>query len=298
MRVWLEEQEITGLCTAVTVDKNIDAAGAVGEIRVICIPEAAVLPAVDPACGQWITVKDGTETVFSGRTESVRFDAARRTLILRGYDPAGLLARCQVFGPYRGTPADIAAAVIRDCGLEPGTVWNGGGEQTFLAGMCGVSAFRALCGLYPEGCVTACEDGRIHVLPRGSERKTLNSAGIVSIVSRNSGEKLVNRVLLCADGKVTAGFTAEDSLREHGLRQVTVPFAAGFLSPAETAQECMHGVDREARVTLAGRSDIRCGQLVTADQPRRGVFGTYLVTESKLCCEGGRITTELGMVSL
>ena len=56
MRVWLDDTEITGLCTRVTVDKEAAAAGAEAEVVLVCAPMDSRLPRLDPACGQWLAV--------------------------------------------------------------------------------------------------------------------------------------------------------------------------------------------------------------------------------------------------
>jgi hypothetical protein len=64
------------------------------------------------------------------------------------------------------------------------------------------------------------------------------------------------------------------------------------------AQAGLTGIARQARLTLAGRSLVKCGQLVTLDKPLMGVYGEYLVRQVCWRWERGRVTTELGVESL
>ena len=88
MRVWLDDKEITGLCTRTVIDKSIDGAGAEGEVTLVCAPMDSRLPRLDPACGQWVSLREEGETLFSGRVERVSYDAAALSLTLLCFDPA------------------------------------------------------------------------------------------------------------------------------------------------------------------------------------------------------------------
>jgi len=122
MRVWLEQQEITGLCLQTVIDKSADSAGAEAEITLVCAPMDSRLPRLDPACGQQVRVTQERESLFFGRVERVSYDAAALRLTLLCYDPAALLAKYQGRGPYEGTPNAIVRELCRECGLEPGEI--------------------------------------------------------------------------------------------------------------------------------------------------------------------------------
>lgn len=55
---------------------------------------------------------------------------------------------------------------------------------------------------------------------------------------------------------------------------------------------------REAVITAAGDTAVRCGQRITLDRPRLGVWGDYVVTRLRRTWEKGRMTVTMGLVSL
>ena len=85
---------------------------------------------------------------------------------------------------------------------------------------------------------------------------------------------------------------------ELGLRHKTLGLEAGELSPEEQAKAAIRGIAREGRIVLAGRSGVRCGQTVELDKPGMGLFGRYLVSETRWVCDRGKETTEMGLVSV
>lgn len=298
MRAWLNEREITGLCLQISVDKNIDAAGAECHVKAICLPDSESLPRLNPSCGEQIRIEEAGKTLFFGRVERAAFDAAAGVLTLDCIDPAATLARNQCYGPYLGTPAEITAQICRDCGLTPGTLWEGDGEETRVDAIFGRNAFRAICRLYQEECVTEYRDGGVCVAPRGVRKASLEHTRLLGWIARQSATSVVNRVQLCRNGEVEAQLTDEESLRQHGLRQVTDAPDADAETEEEQMRAMLRGEQREARILLDGWNGIRCGEVLTPDKPEWGAAGDYLVTEVTVCCKNGRITTELGMVSL
>lgn len=248
MRIWLNEREITGLCTRVIVDKNIDAAGAEARIRAVCAPEDSRLPGIDPACGDQVTVEEDGETVFAGWVKTVKYDAAALMLVIECRDPAALLARWECREAYKGTAAGITRQICRECGLEAGEIWETEGELR-LPAAAGRSAFHAIRKLYDGGCVVDFRDGAVNVRPAGEYRGVLQSGRLCGLTAGNA-----------ADGE--------------------------------------GGVVRQARLTVTGRSTVRCGELLEPDRPMMGVFGTYQVTQVRQKWEKGMATTELGMASV
>ncbi|MBR5390973.1 MAG: hypothetical protein IK141_06740 [Clostridia bacterium] len=248
MRVWLEDNEITGLCTRVIVDKNMDAAGAEARVRAVCAPEDSKLPRIEPNCGDRLTVEDEGTVVFFGRAENVRYDASALLLEIECLDPAARLTKSECRSAYRGTAAEITRQICRECGLETGTVWENGAE-TRLPACAGRSAFHAIRRLYDGACVVDFENGAVVVRPKGLCRGRLQSGRLYGLSARN------------------------------------VESAAG-------------GVVREARLTVTGKSTVRCGEIVEPDKPMMGVYGTYQVAQVRQKWEKGLATTELGMVSV
>ena len=298
MRVWLEDTEVTGLCTRVTVDKAAAAAGAEAEIALVCAPMDSRLPRLDPACGQWVAVRQGDDLLFSGRVEQVSYDAARLALTLLCYDPASLLAKNHCRGPYRGTPAEITRKLCRLCGLEPGEIWDGDGQEVVLGATCGRSCFRAICGLYDNGCVVEYSGGQVNVFPIGQQRAVLNSGQLVGLTARNSAADAVTRLRVYNKGVLAAQCTDEEDSLQLGLRSRDEYRSLRYDTPEAQAQAGLRGVTRQARLILTGRSPVRCGQVVALDKPLMGVYGDYVVTQVTWKREKCLTTTELGVEGL
>ncbi|MBR5537473.1 MAG: hypothetical protein IKU58_06190 [Clostridia bacterium] len=298
MRVWLEDTEVTGLCTRLTVDKEAAAAGAEAEVVLVCAPEDGRLPRLDPACGQWVHVRQEGELVFAGRVEQVSYDAAKLALTLSCYDPASLLAKNHCRGPYTGTPAEIARQLCLLCGLEPGEIWDGDGMPVQLSASCGRNCYRTLRSLYDDNCVVEYRDGRVNVYPPGGQTTVLTGGQLVGLTSRNTAREAVTRVRVYKNGRVAAQCTDEEGLLRLGLRSRDEYLSMKYPSAAQQARAGLRGEARQARLAFTGRSPVKCGQLVTLDRPLMGVYGTYLVTQVTWRCEKGLLTTELGVESL
>lgn len=298
VNIWLEERDITALCTRAAVDKNLDGAGSELEVQLVWPGETGEKLGLWPGCGQWIRVEDGGETLFSGRAETLDYDAGAGKLTIAAFDPAALLARCQCYGPYVGTPADIARALCAECGLETGSVWLGDGEMRRLSARTGRSAFRGICQVYDGDCFVEWRGGKVHILRRGGEHAVVEGRLLLEGRSRNSAAGAVNRALVCARGGIAGQWEDRAGRLELGLRQKTLGLEAGELSPEEQAKAAIRGIAREGRIVLAGRSGVRCGQTVELDKPGMGLFGRYLVSETRWVCDRGKETTEMGLVSV
>ena len=298
MRVWLDRTEVTGLCTRVTVDKEAAAAGAEAEVVLVCAPMDSRLPRLDPACGQWITLRQDEELLFTGRVEQVSYDAARLALTLLCFDPASLLAKNQCRGPWRGTPASITRQLCQLCGLEPGDIWEGDGQEVYLSAACGRSCYRTIRSLYDDACVVEYSDGRVNLYPMGARQAVLSSGQLVGLTARNSAQEAVNRVRVYSNGQLAAQHTDEAGVLQLGLRSRDEYLSLQYASAAQQAKAGVAGETRQARLTLTGRSPVKCGQVVTLDRPLMGVYGRYLVTQVTWTCEKGLITTELGVENL
>lgn len=298
MKVWLEDTEITGLCTRVTVDKEVAAAGAEAEVVLVCAPADSRLPRLDPACGQWVHIRQEEELLFTGRVEQVSYDAARLSLTLLCYDPASLLAKNHCRGPYTGTPAQITRQLCQLCGLEPGEIWEGDGRSVQLTAACGRSCYRTIRSLYDEACVVEYSGGRVNVYPLGGRQAVVTSGALVGLTARNTAREAVTRVRVYSGGQLAAQCTDEQGLLQLGLRSRDEYLSLQYPSAREQAQAGLRREARQARLTLTGRSPVKCGQLVALDKPLMGVYGTYLVTQVTWRCEQGLVTTELGVESL
>lgn len=298
MRVWLEEKEITGLCTRITIDKSVDAAGAEAEITLMCAPMDTRLPRLDPACGQWITVKRDQEELFSGRVERVSYNAAALSLTLLCFDPASLLAKNQCRGPYRGTPVQLTRQLLAECGLSAGNIWAGSEKQVQLGAMYDRNCYRAICSLYEDQCVLEYRDGKVHLYQKGASRAVLESGRLIGLIARNTAEDAVTKVKVYSDGRLLAESTDHAGLQQLGLRCRTEPINFAYGSVQQQAQAGLKGISRQARLTFTGRTPVKCGQIVTPDKPLMGVYGDYLVTQVVWQCEKGLITSELGVESL
>lgn len=185
MRVWLEEQEITGLCVQAVVDKNIDGAGAEARLRLVCAPENGALPRINPACGQWIVLTEAGETVFSGGVERISFDASARMLTAECFDPASTLATRKIVGGYEGMPEEIAKRLCRECGLETGQV-DAYPEKRYLASAGVKSAFQIIRAAYDGQCVTDYENGRLNIFLRGEIGRTPEMGRLRGLTARNA----------------------------------------------------------------------------------------------------------------
>ena len=93
VNIWLEERDITALCTRAAVDKNLDGAGSELEVQLVWPGETGEKLDLWPGCGQWLRVEDGGETLFSGRAETLGYGAGAGKLTIAAFDPAALLAR-------------------------------------------------------------------------------------------------------------------------------------------------------------------------------------------------------------
>ena len=260
MRVWLEEREITGLCTRVTVEKSVEAAGASCEVLLVCAPMDSRLPRLDPACGQWIAVTEERETLFSG------------------------------------TPEAITRQLCRECGLEPGEIWSGDGQTVQLGRVCGRVVYRTICNLYDDGCVVDYRDGKVQVYPKGQSRAVLESGRLVGLTARNDSQEVVNRVRVYRKGVLDAESADQTSIQR--LRSRDEYLSLQYEDGQQQAQAGLIGVSRQARLVFTGRSPVKCGQIVALDKPLMGVYGDYLVTQVLWQQEKGLITTELGVTSL
>lgn len=301
MRVWLEEQEITGLCLQTVIDKDIDGAGAQGEITLLCAPLDSRLPRLDPACGQWVVIRERAEEgeeLFSGRVERVSYDAAALTLTLLCFDPASLLAKNQCRGPYQGTPAQIAARLCGECGLRPGLLWEGDGQQVRLAAASGRTAFRMIRSLYQQNCVVEYREGAVNILPPGESRAVIRRGRLIGLTSRNSMEDCYTRVRVYGGGQMRAEVNDIEGQSRYGVRQKTEYLSLAYPDAESQAKAGLRGISRQARLTITGRSQVRCGQKVALDKPLMGVYGDYLVTQVTWKCKGGLTTTQLGVESL
>lgn len=298
MRVWLDGQEITGLCTGTVVEKTLEGAGAEAEIRLVCAPMDTRLPRLDPACGQWVEVRQGGEALFSGRVERVSYDAAALELTVLAFDPVSLLAKNHCRGPYRGTPQQIVRTLCAECGLETGELWAGDGQEVQLGAACGRSVFRTIRNLYNDLCVTEWKDGRVEIYPKGAGRAVLESGRLVDLTARNTCEEAVTQAAVYSGGKVAALAADEAGIRQYGLRRREEYLSLQYGTAEEQARAMLKGVSRQARLTLTGRSPVKCGQIVTLDKPLMGVYGDYLVERVAWQCRGGLTTTQLGVVSL
>lgn len=298
MRLWLNEQEVTGLCTRAVVEKSLDGAGASGEFQLVCAPADSRLPRLDPDCGQWVRAEDGGELLFSGRVEQVSYMAESLQLTLLCYDPVSLLAKNHGRGPYRGAPAEITRQLCRECGLEPGDIWEGDGEEVQLVAACERSCYRMVCNLYEDRCLLEYREGKVHLSPWGNSRAVVESGRLIALTARNTAADSVTRVQVYGGGKLVAEAVDEQTEARLGRRCRTEYLSLGKETAEIQAQAGLTGIARQARLTLAGRSLVKCGQLVTLDKPLMGVYGEYLVRQVCWRWERGRVTTELGVESL
>ena len=298
MRVWLDGQEITGLCIGTTVEKTLEGAGAEAEIGLVCAPMDTRLPRLDPACGQWVEVRQGGEVLFSGRVERVSYDAAALELTLLAFDPVSLLAKNHCRGPYRGTPQQITQTLCAECGLATGDLWAGDGQEVQLGAACGRSVFRTICNLYNGQCVVDWQDGKLEIYPKGGSRAVLESGRLVDLTARNTCEESVTQVAVYSGGKIAALATDQAGVSNYGLRRRNEYLSLQYETAEEQAKATLKGVSRQARLTLTGRSPVKCGQIVSLDKPLMGVYGDYLVERVVWQCKGGLLTTQLGVVSL
>ena len=298
MRVWLEEREITGLCIRVAVEKALEGAGAECEVRLACAPMDSRLPQLDPACGQWVAVTEADETLFSGRVEQVSYEAATLQLTMLCYDPAGLLAKNQCRGPYSGTPRQITEQLCRECGLEPGEIWEGSGQDVRLTAACGRNVYRTICSLYDNQCMVDYGQGTVRVYPIGQSRAVLSSGRLVGLTARNTAQETVNQVQIYRKGQLEAQCTDEQAVARLGLRRRTEYQSLQYEDGESQARAGLKAVSWQARLVFTGRSSVKCGQIVSLDKPLMGVYGDYLVNEVIWVQEKGLITTELGVSSL
>ena len=298
MRVWLDGQEITGLCTGTVVEKTLAGAGAEAEIRMVCAPMDARLPRLDPACGQWVEVRQAEELLFSGRVERVSYDAAALELTLLAFDPVSLLAKNHCRGPYRGTPQQITRVLCEECGLETGSLWAGEDKEVQLGATCERSVFRTIRNLYNDRGVLDWQNGKLEIYPKGASRAVLESGRLVDLTARNTCEEAVTQAAVYSGGNVAALATDREGIERYGLRHKDAYLSLQYETAEEQVKAMLKGVSRQARLTLTGRSPVKCGQIVTLDKPLMGVYGDYLVERVAWQCQGGLITTQLGVVSL
>ncbi len=297
MRVWMDGVEITGLCTDVEVEKNIEGAGAECRAALVCAPMDSSLPRLDPACGQWLAVEDEGVSLFSGRVERVSYDAGALELTVLAFDPANLLAKNHCRGPYTGTPADITRQLCALCGLEAGEVWAGDGQEVRLGAACGRSVYRTICNLYDDLAVTEWREGKVQVYPAGGSRAVLESGRLVELTARNTCEDSVNQVAVYRKGQVAAVATDEVAVGLYGLRRRDEHLSLKYETAMEQARAGLRPISRQARLTLTGLSPVKCGQVVALDKPLMGVYGDYLVERVVWMCKEGQTFTQLGVVS-
>jgi hypothetical protein len=230
--------------------------------------------------------------------ERVSYEAAALRLSLLCYDPASLLAKNHCRGPYSGTPAEITRQICRECGLEPGEIWQRDGQPVQLGKVCGRGAFRTICNLYDDQCVVAWWDGRVQVYPKGQSRAVLESGRLVGLTARNDVQEAVTRVRVYRKGELAAEVVDQTGLENLGLRSRDEYQSLQYETAREQAQVGLQGISRQARLVFTGRSPVKCGQIVALDKPLMGVYGEYLVTQVLWQQEKGLITTELGVISL
>ena len=295
MTVWLAGREITGRCTRVVLEKDRAAAGMEATIQAVCVPEDGRLPTLNPSCGESMEIWEGETLLFFGTVETIRYDAAALMLILQCFDPAARLARCQCYGPLEGTPAEIAAALCRECGLEPGSLAEGSGQITRLGALCGRNAYRSIRQVYGEGYTVEYRAGKIFIEAVGESRAVLHGGRLLVLTAKNTAEDAVNRVQVCGGRKILAEASDPAGLARQGLRQKTERPSSAYATLQEQAEDGLRGLKREARAVLEGLYAVRCGQRVTLDRPMAGAFGDYAVTAVRLCCDDGKKTTELEM---
>ncbi len=298
MRAFLEGKEITGLCTGIEVERNLESAGAEARLTLVCAPMDSSLPRLDPACGQWVTVEQDGEGLFSGRVERVSYDAAALELDILAFDPASLLAKNQCRGPYAGRAEDIVRQLCALCGLECGTVPAGDGQVLRLEPVYGRTAFRAIRSLYGDQCVTGWRDGKVQVQPVGQRRAVLESGRLTALVARNTVEEACSRAEIYDKDGLLAQVTEPAGVEAFGLRTRAQHRSPVYERAEEQAWALIRGHSRQARLTLTGRSPVDCGQMVTLDKPLMGVYGDYLVERVVWICREGQTFTELGVVSL
>ncbi len=298
MRVWLEESEITGLCTGISVESNLESAGKEAEITLVCAPMDSSLPRLDPACGQDVTVKEGEQVLFSGKAERVSYDAASLKLTLLAFDKGSLLAKNHCRGSYYGIPEDVTRQLCGECGLECGTVWPGDGKWVWLDQVSGRSVFRAIRSIYGSRCAVRWEEGKVSLYPVGQSRAVLESGRLVELDARNTVEDSVNQMIVFSKGMEVARATDEPGAAAYGLRRRTANYSKLYPSAEAQAWAGLQGLSRQARLTFTGLSPVQCGQLVTLDKPLMGVYGDYLVERVAWQCREGQTFTQLGVVSL
>lgn len=299
MKVFLAGKEITGLCVQVILEKDQDAAGMEARIYAMCAPEeAGQLPRLNPTCGEEVSVWEEETQLFFGRVEHIYYDAKTLKLRLQCFDPAALLCRCECYGPLEGTPEEIAAALCRECGLEPGSMAEGDGKRRRLNALCGRSAYRAIRQVYGDGYVLEYAEGKVCIFQVGAERALPETGKLLSLIAQSSAEDAVTRVRICSGGEVLAEETDEAGMKAHGLRQKTETVSTYYESLKEQALAGLQGVSREANITLEGLHRVCCGQRVTLEKPLAGAWGDYAVTSVRICCKNGMKTTEMGLMGL
>ena len=188
--------------------------------------------------------------------------------------------------------------MCRECGLEPGDIWDGDGQTVRLGTAFGRNCYRALRGLYGDNCVVEYSGGRVNVYAPGGQHTVLTGGQLVGLTSRNTARNAVTRVRVYQNGRLAAQHTDEEGLLRLGLRCRDESRSRQYPSAEEQAQAGIRGESRQARLVLTGRSPVKCGQTVTLDKPLMGVYGTYLVTQVTWNCENGLVTSELGVESL
>ncbi len=185
MRIWLEEQEVTGLCVQGITEKNSGGAAAEGRFRFVCAPENGALPRINPACGQWIVVKEGDKILFSGEADKVRYDAGSRMVTVECFDPAIRLARYFPEGSFSGTPEEIVGRMCAQCGLTPGKLAAGEGRVSlYCAGE--RSAFSYIKSLYGGAAVADYENGRLNLRLLGEEEAETGDRTVVALTAGNA----------------------------------------------------------------------------------------------------------------
>ncbi len=298
MRAFLEGREITGLCTGITVEHNLESAGAEAQLTMVCAPMDSSLPRLEPACGQWVTVEQEGRELFSGRVERVSYNAAALELTILAFDPASLLAKNHCYGPYEGKAEAITRQLAAACGLACGEIMAGDGSTLRLDPVYGRTAFRAIRNLYGGRCVTRWQEGKLQLYPVGQSRAVIDSGRLTALTARNTVEEAVNRVEICSEGLPVACFTDQAAVEQYGPRSRSEHLSPAYPTAEAQAWALMRGLSRQARLTITGTSPVMCGQIISLDKPLMGVYGDYLVERVVWSCREGQTFTELGVVSL
>lgn len=238
---------------------------------------------------------DSGELLFDGIVIIEEFDEAEVKKSIQAADYAFYL-KSEVYGEFKGTPAEVASMVLGMFGIEAGQLLDADGEINIVA-----TGDKTIYQILTEAYASVGEGINIYMTGTtvNIEKAGARPAGVVtgdeSVISakyKSSMENMINRVaIINASSELMINADSEDV--QYGIVQKVYKHDEEGKDAMEEAKKLFHSLENSGSITVRGNVNYTAGRSIIVEKVNSRIQGLFIVTSDSHTFSSGQHTASL-----